>query len=207
MRDESNLVSRGWLLLLLEAAERAGHIPVQMKYLHRFVYLANVLSPVCELNMPDAFTLKHMRGPYFPDVQWELGRLVIQKLIDVENVNPYKDKYGFWLDADYRISPNGIQLVHKLMRHNTFKELAVFLREFLRACSDLTSEQIQLISDHDLHYHDIAMDEGVNFDFPDNNIAKKAIVLMFPEDRIVTPREGVHRYITYLHLLAESKAS
>ncbi|WDE03868.1 hypothetical protein SG34_021200 [Thalassomonas viridans] len=198
MSKNNFLASRAWLLMLLEGAERNGITPVNMEQLHRYIYLANVLSPVCMLTMPESYTLKHMRGPYFPRAQWDIGRLTTQGFVDSTNFKPFSDEDGFWLSADYRIADNGISLIEKLNAYDHLAKQANYLREFMSACSDIAAEKINLVTQNDFHYSSVPEGAGVNFSETDGNLSRKAVILMFPEDRVYSPTEGVHRYIDYL---------
>jgi hypothetical protein len=84
------LVSRVWLILLLDACERTGTAPLSVSRLHRLVYLANTLTPVYNLFVPDGYVLKYRRGPFFPAVHWDVGRLVAQGLVFAKNAHPIK---------------------------------------------------------------------------------------------------------------------
>ncbi|ASF49124.1 hypothetical protein [Methylophaga nitratireducenticrescens] len=198
MNSNPFLASRAWLLMLLEGAERNGINTIQMEQLHRYIYLANVLSPVCMLVMPESYTLKHMRGPYFPKAQWDIGRLILQGFVESKNFKPFSDDNGFWLAADFRITKRGILCIKTLAEYSYFREQANYLREFMSACSLIPTQKINTITQLDFHYAAASEGEGVKFSEMEGNLSKKAVVLMFPEDRVYTPTEGVHRYINYL---------
>ncbi|WP_345861179.1 hypothetical protein [Shewanella algae] len=192
------LASRAWLLMLLEGAERNGISPVSMEQLHRYIYLANVLSPVCMLVMPESYTLKHMRGPYFPKAQWDIGRLILQGFVESKNFKPFSDDDGFWLAADFRITKSGIIFIKKISKFRYFQEQINYLREFMSACSLISPQKISSLIQQDFHYAAASDGENVSFSEFEGNVSKEAVVLMFPENRLFTPTEGVHRYINYL---------
>jgi len=198
MDSKSFLTSRAWLLMLLEGAERNGVSPVPMEQLHRYIYLANVLSPVCKLVMPESYTLKHMRGPYFPKAQWDIGRLILQGFLEAKNFRPFSDDDGFWLAADFRVTKQGILFIKDLTSYYYLQEQANYLREFMSACSLIPTKKINSVTQLDFHYAAASNGEGVNFSELEGNISKEAVILMFPEDRVYTPTEGVHRYLNYL---------
>lgn len=196
------LASRSWLLMLLEGAERNGISPVHMEQLHRYIYLANVLSPVCMLIMPESYTIKHMRGPYFPKAQWDIGRLILQDFVESKSFKPFSDEDGFWLSADFRITKKGIIFVSELTEYAYFHEQANYLREFMSACSLIPAQKINTITQMDFHYAAASDGYGVRFSEMEGNLSKEAVVLMFPDERVYTPTEGVHRYINYLDEVA-----
>lgn len=198
MDSKTFLTSRAWLLMLLEGAERNGVSPVPMEQLHRYIYLANVLSPVCKLVMPESYTLKHMRGPYFPKAQWDIGRLILQGFLEAKNFRPFSDDDGFWLAAEFRVTKQGILFITELTRYHYFQEQANYLREFMSACSLIPTSKINSVTQLEFHYAAALNGEGVKFSELEGNVSKEAVVLMFPENRAYTPTEGVHRYINYL---------
>lgn len=148
--------------------------------------------------MPESYTLKDMRGPYFPAAQWDVGRLVAIGLVDIFDSAPFTDKHGFWFKANYRITTKGINLVEKTNTHDFSEEVSSYLREFMKACNDLTQEELEKISEHDPHYVSKQDGDGVDFSELNGNVSKAAVVLLFPAERVVNPRESIHRYISYL---------
>src|SRR5258708_3989440 len=100
----ANLMRRVWLLLLPDGAERVGLIPISKLRLHRLAYLANALSPLYDLPVPDGQIVKYKRGPYYPDLQWDIDRLAVQGSIRIYVIRHARDKFGWWLDADYGLT-------------------------------------------------------------------------------------------------------
>lgn len=100
-----------WLLSLLDALERAAVTPISQQELHRLAYLANVLSPVYDLDAEDGRILKYRRGPYYPDLQWDLDRLAVSGLAEISNISHRLDDLGWWYHADYALSPRGKGIV------------------------------------------------------------------------------------------------
>lgn len=85
-RHLAKLKQRCRVLLLLDAAERAGIVPLPSSRLHAFAYLADVLSPVWDLVPFDGKVYKSEGPPHYPDLQDELDRLVILGLVHVSNL-------------------------------------------------------------------------------------------------------------------------
>ena len=82
-RHLTKLKQRCRVLLLLDAAERAGIAPLPSSQLHAFAYLADVLSPVWDLVPFDGKIYKSEGSPHYPDLQNELDHLVVLGLIQV----------------------------------------------------------------------------------------------------------------------------
>ena len=81
------------VLLLLDAAEQVGIVPMASERLHGFAYLADVLSPVWGLVPFDGKIYKSEGGPHYPDLQEELDRLVVLGLVEVVDLR-YEEKAG-----------------------------------------------------------------------------------------------------------------
>ena len=95
----------GRLLLLLEAAERAAMTPLESRRLHAFAYLSDVLSPVWKLPAFDGKILKVDDGPYYPDLQDELDRLVVLGLVELKDIGyAERGKVGARLEGKYALN-------------------------------------------------------------------------------------------------------
>lgn len=80
------LRQRGRVLLLLDAAERAAVAPLPTDRLHALAFLADVLSPVWHLPSFDQVVVKSSDGPFYPELQREMDRLVAAGLLEVSNI-------------------------------------------------------------------------------------------------------------------------
>src|SRR5580704_18335291 len=96
-------ISRVWLTYLLMAAYRTGLSPISKKRLHRLVFLSNCLAPLFVATPASAQIVKYKRGPFYPVVQWELDRLTAMGVLNVANIIYFRDKDGWWQEADYSI--------------------------------------------------------------------------------------------------------
>src|SRR5207237_283742 len=96
--DTERVKKRVRLLQLLEAAERGALTPIEVRKLHAFAYLADVLSPIWHLEPFEARLAKTGRSPYFPDLQYEIDILVAMGLVEVSELkyirNP-RDEVSF----------------------------------------------------------------------------------------------------------------
>ena len=73
-------------LLLVDASEQVGISPISSHHLHAFAYLADVLSPVWELEPFEGKVYKTDGGPHYPELQDELDSLIVMGLLEVSNV-------------------------------------------------------------------------------------------------------------------------
>ena len=103
--NRAALKQRVRVVQLLEAAERAGITPIPARRLHGYAYLADVLSPVWDLQPFDGKVLKVKHGPHYPDLQREVDRLVVMGLITASRLRYVsRAKSGPLVDADYTIN-------------------------------------------------------------------------------------------------------
>lgn len=99
-REHSNSLR---LILLLDACEAADLTPVPVARFHALAFLANVLAPVWSESSFDGKILKRRAGPFYPELQRELDRLVGLGLVTVHDVGHVKER-GLWrLDGSFAL--------------------------------------------------------------------------------------------------------
>ena len=109
--DWGQIRRRARLLLLLNAAERAGIAPLATGRLHAFAYLADVLSPVWGLIPFDGKVYKSDGEPHYPDLQTELDRMVVLGLLQVNDLQYIKrGDNGARIDGHYSLNFASVHL-------------------------------------------------------------------------------------------------
>lgn len=198
--DPAILVSRMWLLLVIDASERAGITPLSVERLHRLVYLANTLAPVYDLLVPDGYILSFRRGPFFPAVHKDVGRLVAQGLVIASKLRPIKDDLGYWISAEYTLSSAGMQVVDQAASVETVGPKAVYLREVALAFANLESTDRDQAALLDVNYDAVDEYEAVSFgEGGDNQSPLASLAVSRPIDLSVR-RLRLNRYLQYLEL-------
>lgn len=200
------LSARMWLLTLLDAAERIGIAPLSAQRLHRLVYLANAMAPVYDLLTPDGYLLKYKRGPFFPEVQWDIDRVCAQGLASVSNLKTLKDDLGWWFKADYSLTRTGMAAVDKAIRLDQMARKATFLREVVRAfASVIKGEEPREEHDDvvlmDVTYNQADADGPIDFEVASRNLtalAADAISRRVSAEETTERRQTVHFYFRYL---------
>ena len=209
VQSRPTLFARMWLLLLLDAAERAGIAPLSVEQLHRLVYLANALAPVYDLFVPDGYILKYHRGPFFPAVHWDIGRLVAQDLVKAKGARPIKDKLGYWIKANYSLSRKGMRSVDEALTVETVLPKATYLREITLAFSTLDCSDRDFAALSDINYESAVPETTVYVGNNDKNLAPVAAEAVTAEGAPTVRRLRLHRYFQYLerawHLGQERK--
>lgn len=192
------------VVVLLDALARAGLVPTPARALHELAYLANVLSPVFDLAPFDAKLLKRANGPYYPELQLAVDRLVGRGLVDALSVEyrylPEDRRYRVM--AQYRLRRPQVQAA--LTRHGgVFAEESVFLHELAAAYSVLSDDKLGLAALEDARYADNSVDVSEVIDFGEyekisKNFSRNA-ALTFAPGRTLEPAERLYLYLDHLN--------
>lgn len=202
-REEAARAQSVRVLVLLDALSRVGLAPTEAKALHELAYLANVLSPVFDLAPLDAKLLKRSAGPYYPELQQAIDRLVGRGLIEAVGLRAALDTEDarYRVIARYRLRREPVQ--GALDRHEQlYAPEAQFLRELAAAYSALTDAQIGVASRFDARFADASVDFNDVIDFgewksPALNFSRNAAMAFAPE-RGLEPAERLYLYLEHL---------
>jgi hypothetical protein len=93
------------LLLLLDACEAADLTPIPVMRLHALAFLSNVLSPIWSVNSYDGKILKRRGGPFYPELQSQLDRLVGLGLVGVHDVRHIEEEGKWRIEAKFSVNP------------------------------------------------------------------------------------------------------
>lgn len=192
------------VLVLLDALARAGLVPTPARALHELAYLANVLSPVFNLAPFDAKLLKRATGPYYPELQLAIDRLVGRGLVNAMSVE-YRylaaDK-RYRVLAQYRLQRPRVQPA--LDCHGqVFAQEAQYLHELAAAYSVLSDDKLGEAALQDARYADISVDVSEVIDFgeydnPAKNFSRNA-AMTFASGRRLEPAERLYLYLDHLN--------
>jgi len=195
------------LIILLKASAEAGIDPLPTLRLHLIAYLANVLSPVWDMPSVDGSVLKRRGGPFYPDLQRDLDRLVglgVVRVAELRHVRLGDDDH-YRLEGSYRLNP---ELSEPIVAHlNTIPDEAIaaaFLRELVLALSALSDEEIDRAITEDATYANpqISQDNVIDFgDWTHANFSASAaekVGSLVPTGAVVSPSEKVHLYVRHL---------
>lgn len=196
--NKAVLVPRMWILLLLDASERSGIAPLSVERLHRLVYLANTLAPVYELLVPDGYILKYRRGPFFPAVHYDIGRLVAQGLVRATDSAPIKDELGYWISANYSLPKAGMRIVDEAFSIETVRPKALYLREVALAFAGLDVSDRDNAALVDVNYDAVAENTAVSFGDGEDNLAPAASEVVSSPIDLSVRRLRLSRYLQYL---------
>ncbi|MGT2440421.1 hypothetical protein ACU4GH_36875 [Bradyrhizobium betae] len=148
--------------------------------------------------MPDGYILKYRRGPFFPAVHWDVGRLVAQGLVTASNARALKDDLGYWISANYNLSPTGMKIVDQTLEVETVEAKSLYLREIALAFATLEAERRDDAALVDINYDSVAENQGINFGDDGNNLAPIAAESLANHNILSIRRLRLHRYFHYL---------
>ncbi|WP_147434048.1 hypothetical protein [Mariprofundus sp. EBB-1] len=212
MSNTPNYFQRIWLLLLMDAVERNAIAPIAQLRFHRLVFLTNTLAPVYDLDPCKGSLVKDQRGPFYPDIQWDIDRMVISGLLSMDTTNNRINKKDYWIDASYGLTDNGYQLVREALKRVGYKPLHNFLCEVVAAYAPLKDEEQQLAAFADATFSDsnIKNDEVIDFgEWRDlrHNYSFQATELFDQLAQRPFPflnRDKIHLYFKYLARVADT---
>jgi hypothetical protein len=132
------------------------------------VFLSNCLAELYEANPPAKRVLKYKRGPFYPDVQWQLDRMSAMGLVHVTNLLISKDHHGPWMEADYSISLAGIETTKTIRETPVGKSTGLYVDELVFAFGRLGERRLDDIALSELNYAAPGVAEGALITFEDH---------------------------------------
>lgn len=215
--EEINLVRRrARVLLLLDAAERAGVAPLSTDRLHAFAFLADVLSPVWQLRSGERFVVKDSGGPFYPQLQREMDRLVVGGLLEVRDIS-YTDRPrgGARITGLYALRFKSEHLSTALEKLGARgpkaaidpadSQLHSFLVELAGALARLPDDEIERAAAADVTFSDRAIDNANLIYFETGKERTNRSVetaqrfeKFIPDGARLSPGEKLYLYATYL---------
>lgn len=140
--------------MLIEGAGRMGLSPISKRRIHHLVFIANALAELGMVQAIDERIVRFERGPYYPDAQWHLDRLVGQGLAAVQNIRYERHRDGRWLEADYSITTRGVQVTEQLRLLDEYRTIYRYGCEITRAFAELEDTWADEVVPTDLTYRD-----------------------------------------------------
>ncbi len=205
--DQTNILRRRVrLVILLDAAEAAGLVPIKIVWLHAFAYLSNVLAPVWDLPALEDTVLKRQGGPFYPELQHDLDRLIGIGVAEVSAIGRVQDKFKRWrLDGAYRLNRQFADpILSSLERFEEESRLGNFVRELGYALSALSDEDLDMAVTEDATYSDHMVSIDNVIDFGPRRGKNYTVAAAHEFSRSIpggyaTSGEKLHLYVRHLH--------
>lgn len=209
------LRQRGRVLLLLDAAERAAVAPLSTDRMHALAFLADVLSPVWHLPSFDHVVVKSTDGPFFPELQREMDRLVAAGLLEVTNIRYVpRPREGARIEARYGLRFGSPHLEAVLGRLGARGEalaldprdvkVHAFLVELAGALARLPNDEIDRAATSDVTYSDRQIDNENLIYITTATRSNRSVETaerfssFMPAGSNLSPGEKLYLYATYL---------
>jgi len=188
------------LLMLLDGADRAGIAPIRVNRLHTYAYLSNVLAPVWDARVFDSRLLKQKGGPFYPELQQDLDRLVGLGLVVITGLGHVLDAGGRWrLDGSFALER---EMAAGVLRALDIFPERTFLVEVAYAISALSDSEFDRVPSEDVTYSDLSVDYGNVIDFAEwreRNYSANAANRFAQISEGAMPGELLHLYVRHLH--------
>lgn len=137
---EPKLRDRAWLLGLIVLSDWAGMRTLTKAQVHALVFLANCLAPIYDDTGVETRVVKLRMGPFYPDAQWDLDRMVGQGLLHIEQVRLYRSNGRWWMDAHYSPSKRGREVFEQCRDLPLLNRSFKFLLELTSAFASLNRD-------------------------------------------------------------------
>lgn len=194
------------LVMILDAAEKAGLSPVPVRRLHKIAYFANVLAPIWDMPPLDGKLLKRRGGPFYPGLQTDLDGLVGIGLAAISGLTHVLDEEKRWrLEGSYALNYGfGEPILRRLKWFEDEEQLRRFIEEIGLALSSLSDFDFDGATMEDATYSDPMVDIGNVIDFAEwNDInfsanAAQELGTLLPDHSIPTIGEKLHLYVRHL---------
>lgn len=201
------------LIQLLDATEKADLNPLHITTVHALAYFSNVLSPIWDLRPQDGKILKRRGGPYYPELQGDLDRLVGKGVVRPCAVNFSRDEWGvLQLDSTYELHEEFARpILRTISDFQDEERLAVFLRELAYAVAALSPEEFRSAMEHDVTYSKRSVAPGYVIDFAEwvSDNASERVAKRFDDflplvEEKTAPGEKLQLYVRYLDRVANA---
>ncbi len=194
------------VLLLLQAADKAGLCPLDIRTLHGFAYLANVLAPVWDMPALDGKVLKRRGGVFYPDLQHDVDLMVGHGVLLISDVAHALDADGRWrLEGRYRLHREfATPPLEFLSRFQDQQRVDTFVTELAYALSALGELEFESAFAEDATYGDPTVSDDNVLDFSEwalRNPTARAVAYFdrfMPAKAPATKGEKLHLYVRHL---------
>jgi hypothetical protein len=195
------------ILLIVDAAARAGLGPLPVGQLHLLAYFSNVLSPVWKLPPLDGKILKRLGGPFYPALQKQVDLLVGAGVLFIQGVDHAKDEEGKWrLVGSFSTNPVfADRILAAVSSIRDMYSVRVFVQELAYAFASLDPAKIFSTADQDAAYSDPVVEAGNVVDFGewrDINYSSRSadyLASFMASGDWTLPGEKIHMYVRHMH--------
>ena len=129
--------------MLLDAADYAVISPIPLPRFHALAFLADVLSPIYHFVPLSGRIMKRRTGPYYPDLQWEVDRLIGLNLVAPHSLQPVIEDFSAHINATIALQrPYAHDLLQLIYSDQQFSQYKEFFRELAGALSNIDDQEL-----------------------------------------------------------------
>ena len=196
------------ILMLLDAADYAVISPISIPRFHALAFLADVLSPIYHFAPLSRRILKRRAGPYFPDLQWEIDRLIGLSLVSPHELTPISDNQETYVSSALVLErERSAELLQHVYSESEFRSQRDFFRELAGALSNIQDEDLDAATQLDVTWG--AGHKGAVIDYAEwraknysamsvNHIEEVATQALGEHGGKLLPSAKVNLYVQYL---------
>lgn len=157
------------VLQIMAALERAGATPISNRDLHSVAYLANVLSPLWEVEPLETSVLKDRDGPRSSAFEHEIDLCIGRGLLVVETLRPDPENPAR-LDATYRLRAKAARpVLDRISALPDEHSVENFLNELAFAIVEIKPDLWDDAAAQDASWSNPAVQEGRIVDFGEHS--------------------------------------
>lgn len=207
MQMTVNLRNRAWLLGMLHLANRAGLKPLPKRQLHSLVFLANCLAPIYGEAAIESRVIKYRHGPFYPDAQWDLDRMLAQGLVQISHIRYEQLEGEWWMEANYHTTRRGDEIYRRSLNAPLLGQSYRFLVELINAFVSIDRGVLDEAPLHDALYSTPGKPNWAALVFEKSTDNVSAITAdafsdLLPSNAYLSPKERVDLYLRYLGRMA-----
>lgn len=200
---EASLRNRAWVLGLVVMANWSGLRPLSKSHAHSLIFLANSLAPIYEDTGLESRVIKHEHGPFYPDAQWDLDRLVGQGLLNVSGITLSETGGRWWMDGAYEASASGRAAFKEFRTLPLLERSYRFLLELTNAFASLQQDARNRAALTDVIYAtpNRANRTALVFEYAEQNFSSLTAAAfddLAGPDVALSPKERLQLYFGYL---------
>lgn len=200
------------VLMLLDAVDYAVLAPMSVQRFHTFAYLADVLSPIFQFVAISGKILKRRSFPYFPDLQWEIDRLIGLDLVTTIDLAPVVEESQAYITFSLALQRSRSSPVLDIAySQNEFSVLRDYFRELAGALSNIQDTELDDVTRLDVTWDsghagsviDYAEWRAQNYSTLGADLIEELAVQQFGNSEArLSPTAKVNLYVKYLQRVA-----
>lgn len=166
---------RIWCLFVLAASDYAGISPLSRRRFHRVFFLANTLAPHYRQPYFVDLVYRWENGPFYPDAQWQLYRLIGSGLATLNSYSGAKAAATEWDREQVSMHSRALPILQSCRQIGDWKSVECLLRDCAFALGEIEeNRRTDIVLENDVYQSKIGADEGV-INFSSANSTVKTI--------------------------------